>query len=84
MHWISDLSLAWHEHVVCVHVHLRSHSGGNRQKVLSCCILRHIGKRCILHKNCIVVNVVSNNIPTPVEIEQQMRYGLEHKKFGRT
>ena len=27
MHRISGFSLAWHWHVVCVHVHLRSHSG---------------------------------------------------------
>ena len=27
MHRMYGLSLAWHWHVVCVHVHLRSHSG---------------------------------------------------------
>ena len=27
MHMISGLNLAWHWHVVCVHGHLRSHSG---------------------------------------------------------
>ncbi len=27
MHRIFNLSFAWHLHVVCVHVHLRSHSG---------------------------------------------------------